>query len=368
MTEKGTRKDNQKQTCNLLVACGGRCTMCNIDVMHDWLSHKGVKWFEKAHIFAFGDGGPRSSPLVPPIYRDSLENLTILCPSCHTIVDKAPEMYSVEFLKSLKNNKEARVRKMMDCLDNDKCKVVKYSSCIGSQNYNFSDNDIRLSTFNNGFFTEEEIINLSEGNNSENIARSIDTLKDNYENRIQRIVDNNSSESICLFALGPQPLLIYLGWLFGDKQRVKIFIKHRNEWRYNEDTINNPFTIVKPEHTSGDNIVVLALSITAEVNTDLIKECIGLNVDLWQIKLESETGIDMISNQNELSDFHKKSVSVLDSIGKEYGKDKKIIVIPIVCNALAIEFGRSIMHKSHNPIDIYDTCKKIKLFMKENAV
>ena len=46
---------------------------------------------EMAHILAAGDRGPRSNEELTPEERSRYENLILLCPLCHTIVDKAPK-------------------------------------------------------------------------------------------------------------------------------------------------------------------------------------------------------------------------------------------------------------------------------------
>lgn len=48
---------------------------------------------EIAHIFAATDGGPRANQEIGHQDRASYENLILLCPSCHTEIDKAPEAF-----------------------------------------------------------------------------------------------------------------------------------------------------------------------------------------------------------------------------------------------------------------------------------
>ena len=48
---------------------------------------------EMAHVFAASDRGPRANSSLPDQDLSAYENLILLCPSCHTIVDKAPNEY-----------------------------------------------------------------------------------------------------------------------------------------------------------------------------------------------------------------------------------------------------------------------------------
>ncbi|MFT3800802.1 MAG: HNH endonuclease [Burkholderiaceae bacterium] len=60
---------------------------------------------EMAHVIPLGDAGPRHSERpVGAFQTDSFENLILLCPTCHTIVDKDPNGYSRGTLLGWKNN------------------------------------------------------------------------------------------------------------------------------------------------------------------------------------------------------------------------------------------------------------------------
>lgn len=58
---------------------------------------------EMAHIVARNVGGPRSSGQAGP---DIYANLILLCPTCHTKVDKAPELFPIELLQDWKARHE----------------------------------------------------------------------------------------------------------------------------------------------------------------------------------------------------------------------------------------------------------------------
>jgi hypothetical protein len=51
---------------------------------------------EIAHICAAGDDGPRANKELTPEQRGAYENLILLCPTCHTMVDKAPAAFPDE--------------------------------------------------------------------------------------------------------------------------------------------------------------------------------------------------------------------------------------------------------------------------------
>src|SRR5471032_2011895 len=59
---------------------------------------------EMAHVIPHGDTGPRHEEKLGEIEVDSFENLILLCPTCHTIVDKDPAGFSRATLLGWKSN------------------------------------------------------------------------------------------------------------------------------------------------------------------------------------------------------------------------------------------------------------------------
>jgi len=57
---------------------------------------------EIAHICAAAENGPRSSKVLTPEQRGAYENLILLCPKCHTIVDKAASSYPDQLVQNWK--------------------------------------------------------------------------------------------------------------------------------------------------------------------------------------------------------------------------------------------------------------------------
>jgi hypothetical protein len=79
----------------LFAASGGYCqnSGCSLELFVD---HAGKRFHiaEMAHVFAAKDQGPRARATLSEEERAAFENLILLCPVCHTIIDKAPEVYT----------------------------------------------------------------------------------------------------------------------------------------------------------------------------------------------------------------------------------------------------------------------------------
>lgn len=67
---------------------------------------------ELAHIIARSNKGPRSKKGINARLKDDYENIILLCPNCHTLIDKNPDQYPVEILKEWKKNHEQSIKSL----------------------------------------------------------------------------------------------------------------------------------------------------------------------------------------------------------------------------------------------------------------
>lgn len=82
-----------------------RCAICGRTLVQ----HAGGQQHtigEVCHIVAKENGGPRANPAMSDDEKDSYDNLIILCPTHHTLIDKIPTIYTVDKLKEIKFNHE----------------------------------------------------------------------------------------------------------------------------------------------------------------------------------------------------------------------------------------------------------------------
>lgn len=78
---------------------GGMCELCGTRIVeNDKLMG------EMAHIRGSRPGSARYDPSMSENQRDSPENLILLCPTCHTRIDKQPEKYTAAHLQEMKQS------------------------------------------------------------------------------------------------------------------------------------------------------------------------------------------------------------------------------------------------------------------------
>ncbi len=98
----------------LLASCGGYC--CNPKCLKSvvYADEGMIYWIgEHAHIYAYEADWPRWS--VDYLHNNNFENLLVLCPSCHTLIDKYKQDYPAPVLLEWKKTRigiiEASIRK-----------------------------------------------------------------------------------------------------------------------------------------------------------------------------------------------------------------------------------------------------------------
>lgn len=96
---RGKASPDQQTRLRLFAASGGFCQRpdCHRNLFVDTDSGT-IHIAEMAHLFAANDRGPRANTQLTEEERGAFENLILLCPSCHKIVDKAPSAFSDEML------------------------------------------------------------------------------------------------------------------------------------------------------------------------------------------------------------------------------------------------------------------------------
>lgn len=82
---------------------------------------------EMAHIFAAVNGGPRSPQKMSSKERAHYRNLILLCPNCHTEIDKAPTSFTDKIIEEWKSSHKETIKAAIG--------VVKFKSRTDIQGY-----------------------------------------------------------------------------------------------------------------------------------------------------------------------------------------------------------------------------------------
>lgn len=99
----------------LFADSGGYCQNpnCNMKLFESFDTSK-FHIAEMAHIISAGDSGPRTDNDIDKESKGDFYNLIILCPSCHTKIDKAEELYPQSLLLKWKKEHSEKIQGLFD--------------------------------------------------------------------------------------------------------------------------------------------------------------------------------------------------------------------------------------------------------------
>lgn len=110
--KKGRIKLLVDQDRQLFIDSAGTCLLCQAPLFATSPRGRSIPVAERAHIVAHSPTGPRGSGTKGSSIVDDPTNLVLLCPTCHTKVDKEPAEYSAEMLFGLKAKRAAAVARV----------------------------------------------------------------------------------------------------------------------------------------------------------------------------------------------------------------------------------------------------------------
>jgi hypothetical protein len=103
---------------HLFADAAGHCQNpdCNQPLFID-AGRKNIHIAEMAHLFAAADDGPRANTELTEAERGHYDNLILLCPTCHTIIDKAPDEYPDAMILRWKRQHKERIAVLFGALE-----------------------------------------------------------------------------------------------------------------------------------------------------------------------------------------------------------------------------------------------------------
>jgi hypothetical protein len=110
--KNGRVKLTADQDRQLFIDSAGSCLLCQTSLFPDSPQGRSISIGERAHIVAHSPTGPRGSATPSDSRVDEPANLVLLCPTCHTKVDKAPDEYPPTMLLDLKSHRAAAVARI----------------------------------------------------------------------------------------------------------------------------------------------------------------------------------------------------------------------------------------------------------------
>lgn len=335
---------NIKQaTQNLLWArAAGHCEICGKDVTRDLVMGNALNAAQVAHIKADGKLGPRYDPSQSEEDRNSIDNLMLLCHTCHKLIDDHPEDHTVEKLQQRKKQYETSVKRAIDSLKPHAANIVILTAPLGKDSMEITKQDCHEALSNCGLTVKNpEPFNIALQAGADNLDNAMKNVNKRLMQYIETVRDG-SNDYTAIFAIAPQPILIGMGMELGDDDTIRAFQRNREGtgWSWNDKAEPNHFILDDTESPADDaEDAVLMLSISGEINEESIPAILNSS-PIPRLRLRaSRQGPNSISREADWLAFKEQATIASFKIHEHYPNVKRVHVFPAMPTSANIAFG-----------------------------
>lgn len=359
----------QKVQSALWARAAGRCQYrgCNCDLVGDLVSGNEDALFGfVAHIVGDSPDGPRGDIIRSPLLAKSLDNLMLLCPVHHKLIDvDERDDHPEAMLVAMKLGHERRLALLVGIDEDRASHVLRFGASIGANEALVStraifaamppdhhpaspqtiDLEMTGHAFNDG---EPEFWTVQQAN-----------LQRAFADRVGGRIERQEVRHLSVFALAPQPLLIELGRLLCDIVPMVVHQRHRepSTWAWQRDRDVIAYLQEEPQATR-TGAIALKLAVSATVTDDRIERVLGEDVAIWSLCAQSP-GNDVVRCPGDQSAYRVALRAIFDAIKARHGEGVPIHVFPALPSSLAVETGRVWMPKADPKLIIYDQQREL---------
>lgn len=317
------------------------------------VTKENVNQAERAHIYAFSEGGKRFSRLHQRDRINDIDNLMIMCEGCHKLIDSSNTDYSAEDLLVMKKEHEDRIRLLINIKPNLQSEVVIYNCNIGDRPIRIQDFHANESITPKFYPARITPINLSPDLRLyDNEAEFWNVMTKDLERQLAAHESTIRDKHISLFAIAPQPLLFKLGTILNRNYNVSVRQTQGDmtswRWQKEEQTIN-----LQADNATGGSSTraAITIEITARLSDKEI-ESVFEGHRVYRI-IAKDCSPFAIKSEADLSAFKQQYRNVLNRIRLECSPEVQVSLLPIAPASVSIEAGRQLM-KGDPVITVYD--------------
>lgn len=357
-SEIGRTSINEKVRMKLWGISAGRCEICNRLLYQDTALGVDGNFGENAHIHAVNKNGPRHKYGMTTEEKNDISNLMLLCAEHHHMIDTNPELFGASKLLKIRERHEQRIRNVTGIPDYQSCRMVSYFSNIDNQEIFSKESLFRQSLVaSQRIPLQQPVIPLHKGMTTqytpsrENFEAKALELEQAFKEWSDAII--KQEDSIAVFALAPQPLLIKLGTLINDQYNTEVFQCHRegHKWAWQDHSEAVEYIIKRPGNIA--NSVALVIDLSAEVVDDRIKSVLGEDSAIYHLTIPTPNR-NFVRSRDIQSEFVKTFRVLLEEIKNLRPQPKIVHLFPVMPNSLAIRAGMDFMPKTDIPMLIYE--------------
>lgn len=347
----------------LCVRAGGRCEFDGHNAYlfeHPITLHEG-NFAEMAHIVAFKKAGPRGMENRPDDINN-VENLMLLCPTCHKLVDDHPLEYPRERLEGYKREHEERIFHLTSLGSDRKTSVIIFKAPIAGQTVAVPFDHVVEATFPRYPKTRSpltiDLTGLAEGPGFTEAACS--TIAKRIVPLFEPEGEATQVGHVSVLALGPIPLLICLGRHLTSKVPVDVFQRHRDTERWAWKTDGPDLSFRSAMIKQGDpHRLAVVVSLSGSIGLDDLPSDVRDTATIYELTLDGTVpSPTFLRRRQDLEAFRVAYQELLGTIGQRHGRQEEIDFFPAVPAPVAVLCGRELLPKVHPKLRVFDFNKE----------
>jgi hypothetical protein len=313
-----------------------------------------------AHVVAFRRDGPRGRVRSRPKDIHALQNLMLLCPQCHKLIDDQPKDYTRRALSEYKRRHEKWIKQATGLSQDRKTALIVFTAPIGKQTVSIS-YDHMLEAVAPRYPISREGLEIDLTNLLEENSAVTAVAKQNIANRLSRYFEPKGewqrTGHVSLFALGPMPLLIFLGSQLSNKVSTDLYQRHRDteSWTWKKSGRPVKYTFQTVQTGSDESRVALLLCLSGSGPREMLPSEINPAYFVYELTLDGSTpSPTFLSLREDLDNFRIAYQDALAEIAKVHGSLKELDLFPAVPAPVAVLCGRETLPKIHPALRVYD--------------
>lgn len=345
----------------LCVHAGGRCEFdgCNAYLFEDSLTLTDGNFSEAAHIVAFREQGPRGADPNRPADINQLANLMLLCPTHHKLIDDHPADFSRSTLENYKAAHEDRIKHVTSLGPDRKTAVVVFKALVRGQTVGMPYHQIAEATAPRFPTTRQPFTVDLTGIPADDRAfymTACTTIKRRVQDLFSPEGEALRASHLSVFAMGPIPLLMYLGRQLSNKVASDPYQRHRDTeswtWKTDGPPVKYRFRRVNRGHFRK---VALVLSLSGTIRLQDLPADTRRSSAIYEITLKGMTPkTTFLRQRRDLDVFRGVYQEAIATILQRHGSLDTIDLFPAVPAPIAVLCGRELLPKVHPKLRVFD--------------
>ena len=353
----------------LWVRSAGRCAICNKYLLEDEYRHLPIPSGEMAHNVGRSTSArsPRGDHPLPVDQRNLADNLLLLCPDHHSLIDSmlGRDEFPVARLRAIKEAHEDRIRRLTEINDDEQTVVVRLIGDIRGTAPAAGAETVRLTVATDGRYPRFELgarsasdveIDLRPipGEGANYHWQAVEAAVREASQRLDEALARGLVKHLSVFAFGRIPALVLLGDQLDDKTPATIYQYADGAWAWPETGDPVGFVVERLAGETGDRQVTILLSLSGSI--DLARVPAELRAGcVYELRPDGVMpNRDLLRAQESLRNFAAAWRNFLSRVEADHKGATQLHVVPAVPLSAAVEIGRARTRHVHPPLVIWD--------------